>query len=387
MMFRNWIAYLFILITLLIFVIIREDHMTYTAFYAVLIMPILSFLQGLISINQIGIESDLSSELISKNEVISLKTTFTNKGLLPCYFAKVQFDFESIGLISNSNTINFSLGIKKTYVEEIEITGIYRGVFEINPSKLWTYDFLGLFKYRGKLNDAITITIAPSITEMEEIISEITDDSEEIIKNQLLGHDISGVTDLREYQPTDSYKQIHWKATAKRNMLISKNPQDIETQTGTFIIDNKRIMKTIEKTLETEDKMMEVAISVMKHNFSQGHRIKMLATNYSMPDFTTDFTSLYRHAALLPFGDFESIGLMLKNYLFSNRICEDIYFFTQNLDNDIIDSLEKFTSLGCQVTVFLFANQASGHLKKLKSLKIAYFNIQTDEQVNKDEEA
>lgn len=65
---------------------------------------------------------------------------------------------------------------------------------------------------------------------------------------------------LREYRPGDALRNIHWKATALRQQLISKEYQDAKDQRLIVLLDTSLRMRAQEETLSHFDAALNAAI-------------------------------------------------------------------------------------------------------------------------------
>ncbi|HMW49990.1 MAG TPA: DUF58 domain-containing protein, partial [Cellvibrionaceae bacterium] len=65
---------------------------------------------------------------------------------------------------------------------------------------------------------------------------------------------------LREYRPGDALRNIHWKATALRQQLISKEYQDAKDQRLIVLLDTGQRMRAQEETLSHFDAALNAAI-------------------------------------------------------------------------------------------------------------------------------
>lgn len=65
---------------------------------------------------------------------------------------------------------------------------------------------------------------------------------------------------LREYRPGDGLRNIHWKATALRQQLISKEYQDAKDQRLIVLLDTGQRMRAQEETLSHFDAALNAAI-------------------------------------------------------------------------------------------------------------------------------
>ena len=369
-MLKNRLTYGAVVFVLFIFIYLRDSSMTYTAFYAALIMPVISIILARISKRNLAGLETLGNTFITKNETTEYKVKIQNNSFLPCFFACLQFDFQQIGLDADVNEAYISVKPFGSYELTIKISGKYRGIYDVGVKEIYIYDFLGLFKTKLKYDKELQLTIMPQIINIPELTFDLIQQGETIIKRHIQGKDYSIAAELREYLPTDSYKQIHWKATAKRNELISKDPQEIEQLSTIFFVDNLRILKTFERTLEKEDKMMDVVVSAMSHCHQLGHRMSLHSLNLTYREFTTDFTRLFHDAALIPFIESGDIHHALNNYLSLGNALENIFLFTQAVDKDLLASLQAFKLLGSTITVFLFGTMTKGTQRKFEVLDI-----------------
>lgn len=378
-MLKNRLSYGAVVLVLLVFVFINDSAMTYTAFYAALILPIVSFVMGCFSKRKITLSETLSHAFTMKNEKVEYKVKIHNAGFLPCFLAYIRFDFDKIGLDAALTEAYVSIKSFDHSEIDLQISGKYRGIYPIGLSEWVTYDFLGIFKFKYRYESSLALTIAPEITDLPEITSEITQLGETVVKRYMRGQDHTISAELRAYQMTDHYKQIHWKATAKRNELISKNPQEIEQLSTIFFIDNLRIPTSIEQMLAREDKFMCTLITVLSHCHELGYRILMHDLNEKNMSlttaFTTNFTRLYHDVATMPFGEFGKIHHLLNDYLNNGHALENIFLFTQSIHTELITSLRGFKLLGSHVTVFSFGKVTETNLKKLESSDIHCIQI------------
>jgi len=377
-MLKNRLIYGAVVFALFIFITLRYSRMTYTAFYAVLIIPIISFITMWLSKKKINISEELSKTFVTKKERVEYKVEIQNRGFLPCFFVCLRFDLQELGLVANITEEYLSIKPFGSYEAVVELSGKYRGIYEVGIQSAIIYDFLGIFKSKLDYTKELRLTIAPQIIKIPELKVEAIQEGESVVKRYIQGKDYSTISELREYQPTDTYKQIHWKATAKRNELISKNPQEIEQLATVFFINNQRKLTTLEKALEAEDEMMDVVVSAMSHCHHLGYRLAMqtLQPKYlstiskKYTEFTTDFTRLYHEAAILLFGDFGDFNHLLNEHLSFGDALENVFIFTQAVDKNLITSLQSFKLLGSQITLFLFGTVSKNTARRLESLEI-----------------
>ena len=378
-MLKNRLTYGSVVFILFIFISLRYSSMTYAAFYAALIIPAISFILMRFLKNKIDISEKLTHNFVTKKDMTEYKVKIQNRSFLPCSFAHLHFSLRDIGLDVDVDEEYFSIKPFGSYETSVKISGKYRGIYEIGVTDLIIYDFLGIFRIKLAYNNELKLTIAPQVIEIPELRQiEAVLQGETIVKRHIQGNDYSMISELREYQPTDTYKQIHWKATAKRSELISKNPQEIEQLATVFFVNNKRKLKTLQGALEREDKMMDIVVSTMSHCYQLGHRMALqtLKPKYSGTinrrdkEFTTDFMGLYHDASILPFGEFGDFCHLLNEYLSFGNTPQNVFIFTQTVDGNLISSFGAFKLLGSKITLFLFGTLSRETMRKLESLDV-----------------
>lgn len=369
-MLKNRLTYGIVVFVLFIFIYLHDASMTYMAFYAALILPLVSFILAHISINKIYVSEKLSHDFIAKREPTEYKIKIHNRGFLPCFFAYIHFNFEEIGLDADVAEAYLSIKSFGSHESSVKISGKYRGIYEVGVKNMIVYDFLGLFKIKPEYDRTLKLTITPQVINIPEVMLEATQQGETIVKRHMPGKDYTIAFELRAYQPTDTYKQIHWKATAKKSELISKDPQEIEQLATVFFVDNLRIPKALPRMLEREDKMMDVVVSAMSYCHQLSHRMSLQALSGEHSGFTTDFTRLFHHVSTLPFGSFGDIHHVLNTYLSSGNTLENVFIFAQVVDKDLISSLQSYQLLGSKITIFLFGTATTGVMRQIEALNI-----------------
>jgi len=375
---KNWFIYIIVVLILFAFIYVRDSAMTFAAFYVALMLPIFSYVLAQLTKKKITFVETLGTSFVAKNELTEYKVEIHNRGFLPCFFAKINFDLQHLGLESDSGVVYFSLGAGKKETIAAKISGQYRGLYEVGVPEVVIYDFLGLFKVRPRYASQVRLTIMPRVVQMKELHLDANDDGETTAKRHLPGADLSVATDLREYLPTDSSRQIHWKATAKKGELISKNPQEIEQPQAVFFVDNRRLQKALIRTLEQEDKLIDDVVSVMSHCYHAGYRMslqtlqaKFLKSKLTADhEFSSDFNRLYQEVAILPFGEFGDLTSLLGNYYRFGNNFDNIYLFTQEVNAEAVERLEEIRAAGNAVTLFMYGAITDGIRRKLELIGV-----------------
>lgn len=106
----------------------------------------------------------------------------------------------------------------------LPIAAGYPGLVRVSVSHVYVKDLMGFFRLKKAVDQAAELSILPR--EVNDIAYEKTAleqgmlESEESSKR---GNDFSDVQEVREYIPGDKLMSIHWKLSAKRDILMVKD--------------------------------------------------------------------------------------------------------------------------------------------------------------------
>lgn len=374
-MVKNRLAYGVVAIVLFLFVFLNEYRMTYMALYAILILPLISFVLTTIPKHRFHISEKLSTDFIVKEEVAQYRVIIHNKSFLPCISARIRLKKNDIGLEVDAQEKYVSISPLGNCELVFQISGKYRGAYEVGVVDITVYDFLGLFKFKQNHSEKLVLTVTPQIVPIPELSLDAVMQDANFSRNHLQGEDYSVISELRQYQPTDSYRKIHWKVSAKRNELISKDFQKTERRATVFFVDNSYIEGSLhqalkQEALKREDLMMEVVVSVMFYCHRSGYPISLHYLGMEREDATTDFNHLYKQASGLPFGRFSGFSTLLDNYLRLSKNPMNLLIFPQKINEKLLFTLHEARMAGNYLTIFLFEQQSDEVIKELETIGV-----------------
>jgi uncharacterized protein (DUF58 family) len=345
--------------------------------YAVLILPLLSLGLALIFKRRFTVEEALSSEYVAKGDAVQFKFTVKNNSFLPWTCIQARLETHSPGIHIDDEEKYFSVRPYKSNEVIFNISAKYRGSYKAGVSNLLVYDFLGLFKFKQKHGQMLEFTVTPRVFDipflpLDSVIQDAAAD-----KNRRHDEDYSVIADLRKYLPTDGYKKIHWKASAKKNELISRDFQETEKNAAVLLVDNSAPSADRFANLEREDAVVEALVSAMAYCSKRGFPISLRCLMDEDAGFTTDFEYLYKTAAALEFGDFGGFNDYLQNYasLYGNPA--NLIIFIQDINANALSALRLLRLSGNNIIVFYF-NEAKyrNEMDQLRELNVHCVNFQ-----------
>jgi len=379
-MVKNRIAYGTVVIILLLFIFLNAHTMTYLALYAILILPLISWCLTLIFKRRFAASEELSSNYVVKGDTVQFKFTVVNNSFLPCTCIQLRFESYGTGIHTDSEEKYFSVSSYKSHETVFNIEAKYRGNYKVGISKIILYDFLGLFKFNQKHNKSLEFTINPRILNIPVLPLISMPQDSAAVKNYKQNEDYSVIADLRKYQPTDGYKKIHWKASAKRNELISKDFQETEKNAALLLVDNSSIDAQWQEALELEDSIVEALVSAAAYCNKLGYPVSLRCLRDRETAFTDDFAYLYKLASGLEFGDFGRFDDLLNMFARTYGEYMNLIVFVQSINESVFSSLVKLRLLGNNVVIFHFNNEKDeSKIEQLRELDVHcvdFHNIQ-----------
>ena len=396
-MLKNRLTYGVVLVVLILLIYLYEDGITYMALYAVLLLPVLSFSLAFVSRRRFSVEEHagrdkaelyvsfgsrhftveerLTQNNIIKGETVQYIFNVTNNSFLPYTSVRVRFKASSGAVTTDFTDKFFSIGPYKNHEIVFNVSAKYRGNYEIGVANIMVYDFLGLFRFEQKHDHAFVLTVRPRVLEIAPLPLSKADSGAENVKSFTAEEDYAVISDLRKYQPTDGYKKIHWKASAKKNELVSKNYQNTKRNSVVLLLDNSQTdnndggKKSEDAAMAMEDMMMEAYVSALsyctRHMFS--------CSLYYMGDEQNEgaagnFDYLYTIASKISFAGRDVFDAYLTAYSKMQDDADNVLIFAQEITDGLLATSQTLNIFGNNVVIFYFRDPHPHELKRIVRL-------------------
>jgi uncharacterized protein (DUF58 family) len=142
-----------------------------------------------------------------------------------------------------------------THGEELIIPAFRRGIIDIGPVTTVRTDPLGTLKREAAWADVHRLYVHPKTVQVPSTSSGFVRDLEGTPSRDIVAEDIS-FHQIREYQPGDGRRHVHWKSTAKTGRLMVR--QFEETRRARLAI----VLAMHEDEFATDDEY-ELAVSIV----------------------------------------------------------------------------------------------------------------------------
>lgn len=206
--------------------IFLHSHFYFLALVLMLTGPVLSLLAAVFLRRYLNVEVTCTQD---SRGVQGETAYFTIRVKNPTWF--VSLDTKLVVNVENTlfETIGqqiFSIPVHagKGYTLTLPVTAMYPGIIRIGVSCVYIKDLMGFFRLKKRVESAAEQSIlpraVPDIPYEKTALEQGMLESEESSKR---GNDFSDVQEIREYIPGDKLMSIHWKLSAKRDILMVKD--------------------------------------------------------------------------------------------------------------------------------------------------------------------
>lgn len=255
----------------------------------------------------------------------------------------------------------FELLPGKRYRYETFFVCRYRGEYEVGIKEVTISDFLRLFRIRCGVKETKKVIVAPRLIKIRGLKS-VSDVSVMMLREcvkQAAERDI--VT--REYVCGDAMKQIHWKATAREQKLMSRRLIGEEKE-GVFIFfDTCRYDERPEIYLPLENCLLETVLALAFFLSGKNIPIKIYCGQekfrHNHLNGIRDFGDFYDLIRELEFDKTEDTKSRLHHILGRGAALDKhvAFFVLQKLDFEILEMTKQISENGVIVVFYVITEE------------------------------
>lgn len=328
---------------------------SYGIFFALTLIPFISFLYIACVwcrykvYQEIGARNIVCGQSVPYYFILQNEDQFAFAGIRILFFSDFSYMEELPG------EIEFELLPGEKYKYETSFVCKYRGEYEVGIKAVVISDFFRLFRFKSAVKETKKVIVAPKLIKIYELNS-ISD-----INVMIQRETVTGTTELdtvtREYLQGDTLKQIHWKATARNQKLMSRGLRGEEKNGAAIFYDTQRYHKDPEIYLPIENRILETVLALV---FFLSEKNIPVLTYYSQDDIiqdnvnsVSDFEEFYENINRIIFDKNEDTKYSIR-YILQNVSVMDkqvMFFVLHKIDYEILEMTKPLSENGV-VTVF-----------------------------------
>lgn len=218
--FRFWI-WCGIWIASLIFTQALRAPASAILFGFVSIAPWASMIYALIARNSLKIYMLSDTTVTEKNKPFSYEFRLINEAFLPYPFIDAYIKLPRRSSVrTTERCVRIGMPPMSNYTVKGTVKFRFRGTYEIGVTSFYVYDFFRIFRVRSPINTFTTVYVLPRKLTLDSGDAFSVSDSALRTVKAPYSFDKLEVSDIRDYQPGDSLKSIHWKLSSKSEEFI-----------------------------------------------------------------------------------------------------------------------------------------------------------------------
>ncbi|WP_026565200.1 DUF58 domain-containing protein [Bacillus sp. UNC41MFS5] len=236
----KFILLLFLILLAFSYAMFQGGFVSWFLFYSFLPFAIYCAAISFYSLNELEVTRILPKTDFNAGEPLKVIVTVKRAKSFPLFYLLIEDQLnESLKFAPQQKKPKALLlpGLKKEFSYEYIIAELPRGEHFFESFTLRVGDPLGLFEKEKKVALDGKIIVYPAYTELLYRSFENHYDSGLTASRERVQRDTSMATGVRDYQPGDRFSWINWKASAKRNILMTKEFEQRQSHDVVVVMD------------------------------------------------------------------------------------------------------------------------------------------------------
>jgi uncharacterized protein (DUF58 family) len=220
--FWKFIVLPLLIISTFSYAMFQGGFVSWFLFYSFMPFALYSAAISFYPLNEIEVERHLKKVDYTAGETLNVMITIRRKFPFPLFYLVIEDQMgDTMKYLPKQSMLLFP-GFKKEFSSEYTINELPRGEHFFQGFKLRIGDPIGLIEKEKIVDNEEKIIVYPSYFEILYRLVENHYDQGMTASRERVQRDTSMAIGVREYQPGDRFSWINWKATAKRNDIMTK---------------------------------------------------------------------------------------------------------------------------------------------------------------------
>ena len=153
-----------------------------------------------------------------------------------------------------------------------------RGIYAVGPARLESGDLFGLYEQSKEQGPAEYLTVFPSLLPFEDLQLPAEDPFGNRRSRRRLYEDPNQPIGVRDYRPEDSFRRVHWPATAHTGELQSKVYQPTSANVMVVCLNVSTFSRHWEGTYpQLLEHIIRAAATLLYKGIEDGYRVGLIA--------------------------------------------------------------------------------------------------------------
>lgn len=372
-MLRNRLILAAAIIAAAIFASFYGGNIPYALFYLTLAVPIVAVLYTLYVYLRVKVYQKIDSMVIVKGETSGYTFRVANEDFLSYQSLKINF-FTGLSSIEGAEQcMNYCLLPGESVSMETLLRCHFRGMYQVGARSIEITDPFNLFKLTYPIRSYNSVTVLPRKVKLSNLnILPLDEDSKNVLFRPRAKAEELDI-EMRKYAPGDSRRLIHWKATARRGELMSRQYTENMKLGVLLCMDlSPTGLHDWMARAETEDQVIESSIAIADYCLTHHTPCDVYFCGENGPQkistrTASDFDAFYNLCGQLAFTAGSGVGILIENTMEHETGAYRYIVVTHGLDGDLYGAAVRATSRGNDVTVVLLCDTLTEEQQNIRA--------------------
>ncbi|MDP4163377.1 MAG: DUF58 domain-containing protein [Bacillota bacterium] len=352
---KTWkfIVLMVLIIATFSYAMFQGGFVSWFLFYTFLPFSMYSLALTFYSLGEVEVRRSIAKSEYNAGEELKVDVIVKRKSSFPLFYLIVE-DTLSEALAASDKRSQAKMllfpGMKKELAFSYSMKELPRGEHVFHSFKLKTGDPLGLIEKDKMAKADNKILVFPAVVDVLYQPFENQFDQGMTASRERVQRDSSMAIGVREYQPGDRFSWINWKATAKRDTIMTKEFEQRQSHDVFVVMDclpDRRF-----------EAIVSFTASFVKAVLKKGAQIGLLTNSGERESFSIrggekQLQTLHYHLAKIQPQSSVSLERMVDSESFFMMQSVSAMLITAKLSRDLIEKASALHSKKGSITIFL----------------------------------
>jgi len=359
---------LFLLPILFLNALIQGGFVSWFLFYSCLPIILYCVALSFYPLENLKVTRELPKNVFNVGDPIKVMLTVRKSFFLPVFYFLIEEKFSNNLHTTDQQGFTKELiltGFKKECSFDYIIPKLPRGEYFINPLTIKIGDPLGIFESKSTFDIMNRFVVFPQYSELYYRALEHQNNQGSTISSHHFQRDISMAVGIREYRSGDRFSWINWKASAKRNEMMTKEFEELQSNDLFVIMDCAQN--------ELFESIVSFTASFLHTVLKKGIQVGLLTNNNKRDSFPIrggegHFQKLLYHLAKIEANDTTPIEKVLEKELRFIQQNVSYILITTNLTKNLVEEASFIKNREGSFTIFVIKAESMVVTESEKSL-------------------
>ena len=178
------------------------------------------------------------------------------------------------GFLTNVFSLRWFERARRSYILQFR----KRGIYQVGPARLDSGDLFGFYEQTKEQGPVEYLTVFPSLLPLKEIDLPAEDPFGDRRSRRRLFEDPNRPMGVREYRPEDSFRRVHWPATARTGQLQVKVYQPTSGQVMLICLNVSTFARHWEGVYpELLEHLIKFSATLINQGMQEGYKVGLIA--------------------------------------------------------------------------------------------------------------